>query len=350
MKVIQLNIENHINDKKLTINIIQANSGDSFLISYTGNDSKNHYLLIDGGIENTFKYGIKQLIDTIDEIDYTFITHVDNDHIGGILKLLDNESYSRKLKCIYFNTGHLIKSEESNLISENDGINLINKINSIGKITSNKQEITTKTVLDNFGLSISFLSPNLEEIQNFNKHYTLPKIDESLLISEESVIHSVETIEELSKNKFKEKSNDADFANSVSLALLISYDNKSLLFLGDAKDNVLIENIKKLGYSNKNRLNLDILKISHHGSKFHTSNEFLDLIDCNKFIVSTNGRYGHPKKEVLARILCHQNRVPNTTIHFYFNYEEESYDDTLSEEEQYKHNCICTYNTNLLEI
>ena len=72
-----------------------------------------------------------------------------------------------------------------------------------------------------------------------------------------------------------------------------------------------------MGYSKQNKLKVDIVKVSHHGSKDNTSNELLELIECNKFLISTDGKqHGHPDKEALARIICSQN---NPCFIFYYN-------------------------------
>ncbi len=323
---------------ELLLNILKAHSGDSFLITYIGTDTKKHYILIDGGIKSSYDYSIKQAISNIDKIDYTFITHIDRDHIGGILKLLNTENH-HKLKNLFFNSGHIIKISGTNLISENDGIELITKINELKTININKKEITTDTIIESFGLKISFLSPTLNEINNFNKTYTLPKIDEDLLISNSCMVKSITNLKELSEKKFSEKNIELDPANAVSLAMLLEYNEKKILLLGDAKDNVIIPQLKKT-YNSENKLKLDFIKLSHHGSKFHTSNEFLSLIECSNFIISTNGKYNHPTIEVLARILCHKNRQEKQKIKFYLNYSKDTYEHIPFSEIEDEYNCV----------
>ena len=53
-----------------------------------------------------------------------------------------------------------------------------------------------------------------------------------------------------------------------------------------------------------NILNIDILKIGHHGSKTSSSKEFINEINPNYSIISAgkNNRYGHPNKEVLNNL------------------------------------------------
>jgi beta-lactamase superfamily II metal-dependent hydrolase len=72
-----------------------------------------------------------------------------------------------------------------------------------------------------------------------------------------------------------------------------------MLFLGDAHDQVVADNIRTLGYSDTNKLKLDLVKISHHGSQHNTSSETLSL-DSPCYVISTDGsKHGLPNKGLL---------------------------------------------------
>ena len=53
---------------------------------------------------NTFKQSIKKVVQDIDYLDYIFLTHIDRDHIGGVLKLIES-SYQNKIKNILRSEG-----------------------------------------------------------------------------------------------------------------------------------------------------------------------------------------------------------------------------------------------------
>jgi len=333
-----------------SMQLLQALKGDSIYIEYNGNDEKKHSILIDGGMPNIFQKSLKTIVSSIDSLEYIFITHIDRDHIGGILKLLDSK-YADKIKNIYFNSGNLIGITNSTLVSESDGISLVKHINESSTIKTNKKEITIETQFDLNGLKISFLSPTYDAIINFNKSFSLGKIKEEALISASETIDTKETIFDLANIVFTEKKLIQDPANGVSLAMLLEYQSKSILLLGDAKDSIVINALKEKGYSINNKLVVDYIKLSHHGSKFHTSNELLNLIDCQHFLISANGTNGHPNIETLARIICHDERDNKQTLHFYFNYPKKQYMDKgirlLTEEEEKEYNCKCIYDKTL---
>lgn len=53
-------------------------------------------------------------------------------------------------------------------------------------------------------------------------------------------------------------------------------------------------------------MHVDLLKVAHHGSDHNLSNELLDLIDCDRYLISTSGaRHDHPNEIAIARILKH---------------------------------------------
>ncbi len=334
----------------LTLQILKAFSGDSLLLSYSGDDREEHHILIDGGMPNTYTKYIKKALRKIEQLDAVFITHIDKDHIGGILKLLDS-SQKNKVQNIFFNSGKMIKKSDSTMISESDGVALVDFINASDSFKSNREEITIESKpFEFFGLTISFLSPSYEALEVFNRAFSLGEVKEEGLISQsiEEKERSIDLERLLIERPFKEKRLQDDPANGVSLSMLIEYQSKKILLLGDAKDKVVIASLKSLGYSPQNRLKVDYLKLAHHGSKHHTSEEFLSLVESYHYIISTNGRYGHPNIETLARVLCHEGRDRSEKIYFYYNYPREVYEGSqsylLREEDEEKYNCEAIYN------
>jgi competence protein ComEC len=56
------------------------------------------------------------------------------------------------------------------------------------------------------------------------------------------------------------------------------------------------------------------LKVSHHGSKYATSEEFLQAVSPNEAVISVgkNNSYGHPAPEVIERLLKSGARIWRT--------------------------------------
>ncbi|WP_079509816.1 DNA internalization-related competence protein ComEC/Rec2 [Mesobacillus jeotgali] len=87
--------------------------------------------------------------------------------------------------------------------------------------------------------------------------------------------------------------------NDGSIVLLASIGGKRWLFTGDLG----FEGEKSVE-ENINGLDIDVLKVGHHGSKYSTSETFLSKIKPEYAIISSgkNNRYGHPSGEVLEKL------------------------------------------------
>ncbi|MBR6821372.1 MAG: DNA internalization-related competence protein ComEC/Rec2 [Bacilli bacterium] len=90
-----------------------------------------------------------------------------------------------------------------------------------------------------------------------------------------------------------------DNENDNSLLTYMNIYNTSILSLGDASSKVEDSLINKYKLSN-----IDIFKLSHHGSKSSTSKLFIDSINPKYSIISVGkkNRYGHPNKDVLGNL------------------------------------------------
>ena len=123
-------------------------------------------------------------------------------------------------------------------------------------------------------------------------------------------------------------------ANGSSIAMLAEYGGKSALLLADAHPDVVAQSIKRLCAARKiKRLQVDVVKVAHHGSKANTDEGLLNLIDCRNYLISTNGaQFKHPDKECLARIL--KFGKPDN---IYFNYRSTFTRPWIAKNAQQKH-------------
>lgn len=92
---------------------------------------------------------------------------------------------------------------------------------------------------------------------------------------------------------------EAKDENDESIVSYFSYDDVSYLWMGDAS--IDIEKQLLASY----QLDVDILKLGHHGSKTSSSYAFLDALRPKIGLISVGkkNRYGHPSTQVVAN--CH---------------------------------------------
>jgi len=95
--------------------------------------------------------------------------------------------------------------------------------------------------------------------------------------------------------------NNKDYSNENdnSSVIYIEISNNKFMFMGDASSTIEKEILDKY-----NLLDMDVLKVGHHGSKTSSSIEFINEINPKYSIISVgkNNRYGHPNKEVLDNL------------------------------------------------
>ncbi len=340
---------------------LKAGNGDCIWI--TIDESIN--ILIDGGFTKTYKDKIKSKVEKLrqnnQKLDLVVLTHYDNDHIGGISKLIEEESKYKSetiIKEIWFNAFEYakfpIKDEDDNLSATNQmkhktGANQELKFEkfikdikpyieygdliSIDKIKKPIEKdnmvilspYTDKDYKSNKDIKITLLSPNNDKLNDCKKkNYEKKKTGKKERDWDKSFDY-------LLKNEIEYKENhpnpqdflDSSITNGSSIAFILEYREKKYLFLGDAHIDLVIDSLKKLK-SQSYPLIFDFVKLSHHGSKNNINREFLSLFRTNQFVLLANGNksHWHPDKETLVLILDYYQNTKEK-IKFIFNHRVE---------------------------
>ena len=90
-----------------------------------------------------------------------------------------------------------------------------------------------------------------------------------------------------------------DNANNISVSILLSHGNNRFIFTGDAEEESESDMLE-----NGQSIAADVYKVSHHGSKTATTQEFLDNINPEYAVISCGDEnsYGHPHAQTLNRL------------------------------------------------
>ncbi|PIP27995.1 MAG: hypothetical protein COX29_03530 [Candidatus Moranbacteria bacterium CG23_combo_of_CG06-09_8_20_14_all_35_22] len=238
--------------RKLKIVFFDVGQGDAIMLSQGQNQ-----ILIDGGPSG--KIELEKLGRHIPfwdrKIEIVIATHPDQDHIGGLIDVMKNYE--------------------------------------IGKVIDNSVQSDSQ-VYKNY----------LEIIKNKNIKRLKGKAGINIKIKDAD-------LEILYPNAVLENppAGGPKNTNTDSLVAKLVYSESSFLFMGDLP----IE--KENDFINKNLdLKTQVLKVSHHGSKNATSEEFLDKIIPADAIISVgkNNRYGHPAGELLERLKARKINILRT--------------------------------------
>lgn len=327
----------------MKIKILKAGNGDSLFLSF--NDGyTNRNVLIDGGIEQTYYSEATNMggelqseIDLIrkrnESIDLLILTHIDNDHICGLLKWFELDNKAHELvKNVWFNSGKLIATYFNE--PENEDLQVGLKIFSdhqtgvheaieyenylIDKGIWDKKLIIQGQELEEFSVKIQILSPNEVQLKKLLKEYKGVTGDPAYTAGREKDWgkNIKDFIEEENRPDFN-FNQDNSVKNGSSISFILTLNDKRFLFLADSHPKGIVTQLKALGYSKDKPLEVEVMKVSHHGSKLNTHKELLEIVKTENYIISTDSSgHNHPNKRTLARIL---NVNPNAIFHF--NYE-----------------------------
>ena len=233
--------------KNLEIHFLDVGQGDScFIIT-----PEQKTILIDGGgnISNTFDVGKETLIPYLldkgyTKLDYVFISHFDQDHVGGILSIL------QELK--------------------------------VGQVFISKQGEKSENY-ETFLELVNEKKINVQEVKAGDK-VTIGDI----------TFHVLWPIE---------KQIEENILNNNAMVMKLQYRSFSMLFTGDIEE--IAE--KKILHIYKNDLDIlqsCVLKVAHHGSKSSSTEEFLKAVNGEVAIIGVgeNNMFGHPSNVVLERL------------------------------------------------
>lgn len=103
-------------------------------------------------------------------------------------------------------------------------------------------------------------------------------------------------------------------SNDTSIVAKLVFGENSFFFPGDASNKVEDQLLARSDFAVS--LASDILKVAHHGSKYSTSLQFLDIANPFLAVISCglNNSYGHPHQETLSNLENFAIKVLRTDI------------------------------------
>ena len=360
-----------------TIEMLPAAEGDALWIEY-GDEAAPKRLLIDCGRKGSYRAVAERLGDDPTLMFELFVlTHVDADHIAGAVPLLQDARLGPgRVKDIWFNEFRHLSPAEAEADPDSEGpagpdIMGAKQGEFFGAVLRerdypwNRHFGGTTVVVDDEGelprieldggMVLTLLSPSWTKLAEMRERWindlrgsgvepgdweralevlgthrpSLPDV----LSGEE--VEWPPHIEELAEEDFDP---DGSEPNGSSIAFLAEFDGRAVLFAGDAHAPLLASNIRRLIKARGDeRLKLDAFKMSHHCSARNNSHELLELLDCRRYLVSTNGsRHNHPDVKAVARVLAANE--DNVTLIFNYRSDETGPwdDDDLREQHNYE--------------
>lgn len=312
------------------IYFLPVKHGDAFIIECVRGDTQG-FVVVDGG-PRSCGFELKRKLNELGTPDLMVLTHYDEDHIGGILQLVDTclDDNMIPAKEVWANCAGHVEVAASKYTNAAHGMQLSVRLNELARQHGMvwRNDLHEGMEFDWPFASIEVISPT-EDVMKMVIEKQKDEARQLLNATPKDTIDLEKPLDKLAKEIPSEPNlkKENELANAASIAFILRCDNLSILMLGDSyPQNVERYLREEKGYSEENPLVVDFVKVSHHGSRNNTSNSLLDIIQCDKFIISTNGgngRSNHPDRTTIAHILCHTKRKMDTKVHLYFNYKLE---------------------------
>lgn len=326
----------------IEVEMLPAGHGDALLVRYRAGHGVAR-MLIDGGPSYTYDHLLDRLL-ALPPGDRHFellvITHIDGDHIDGIIRLLqeDLNSLGITFDDIWFNgtdqMNQVLAATDQMGAKQGEYLQALLKHHDLAwnvafgggpVMAAPKKPITLGS-----GAKVRLLSPHRDDLVALLNHWTKIIAGEGYRTGE-----TAEALKRLKKDRRlraladerdklgarrepQGETVDRSKANRSSIAFTLEVPRRKVLFGGDASHEVLKASIDEFTPASK-RLKLQAFKVPHHGSASNLSVSLLDRIDCKDFLISTNGSYfNHPDNAAIERII---QRADDANL--WFNYATE---------------------------
>jgi len=222
--------------ESITVHFIDVGQGDSIFIDTSGLD-----VLVDGGSRTAGDTVVEYLNNlSVVKIDLVVATHMDADHIGGLIAVLSSTIQ-------------------------------------VDEVPTNDQTHDSKTYEDFMALAKTH---PVKAAQRGDTYILTQNVNLTIL-------NPVQPLE-------------FDDQNENSVAMRLQIGGSSFLLMGDteasAESSILQSGLE---------IDSDVLKVGHHGSRYSTTEAFLNAVSPSIAVISAgeDNQFGHPHQETLDKLL-----------------------------------------------
>lgn len=356
--------------------MLEACEGDCLFIEFV-DEGCTFSMLIDTGPIACWESALRPFLDRLHDegkhIDVLLLSHYDADHIGGALRLFEDDGYSRLINQVWFNGPRQIVPSALDKAAKEDHQAYCRILSAYGwsfpasdEPISAQQAESLSAMLDRRsksvnafigGMAITGNTPSLQIAPGFWIDFLLPSEHrlkalsskfcreanqacrgialartpdaetafEAVLLGEdisedvtEDIAYTIPNLNHIKEWASCSNKKDLSDTNASSIAICIRFHGRRLLFPGDATGEDLATALAYWQEAHHETSDFDVVKMPHHGS-FQNCAKLLDTIDGKYFLFLTDGaKYAHPDKETLAKTVI---RPRNGMRFLLFNYE-----------------------------
>lgn len=312
------NLNSACSGQVFRLHALAAGNGDCLLIEY-GRQDDIRRVVIDGGTAGTFPRLSKLLDEHVErKLDLLVVTHIDSDHIAGILKLVAHPSFKRFTDIWFNGYEHLPTEPGLQPLGGRQGEMLTKELLDgrpwnrafEGKAVRLDDDGQPVSVVLDGGAKVTVLSPSVGNLAALRPRWDQEVRQAGLVHTQMmQLLPSLPSLQRmgsrpldvdaLASTAFRP---DDGLPNGSSIALLFEYAGKRVVLGADAFAGVLEASARAVSQSAE--LSIDVFKLPHHGSQKNVSLDLIKAIPAKTYLISTNGdRHQHPDAVSIARIL-----------------------------------------------
>jgi beta-lactamase superfamily II metal-dependent hydrolase len=325
---------------RLRLVTFQAAFGDCLMVEARA-DGWTRRVLIDGGPAGTYQAVLRPSLEAIartgGRIDAAVVSHIDNDHIAGMLDLFDELRARRadagepalppidRLWHNSFDTAvgdaglepavRSVLRDATGLAAAMPALGMV--LRGVGEgdalradafaLGIGAQPFADGRVLADGGrgtmfdgLAVTVVGPSAAILDRLRKEW----LAWLAAHREREAPDDPATAAAAAAARAAAVAADGSVPNLSSIALLVELGGRSILLTGDARADQVLEGMGEAGVLDAaGRRHVSILKMPHHGSIRNVSPAFLAAVTADTYVISADGRYGNPDYEALVLIV-----------------------------------------------
>jgi hypothetical protein len=344
----------------MKVEMLRARKGDCLLL-HGGSEDEPALILIDGGPAGTYEESLRPRLMRLREerqlgdderlvIDLVIVSHVDDDHINGIIDLFreikdEGGSALFEVKALWHNSFDDILNndevraqegqfgaasfaplaDEAGDQTEWDAAMLLAGVGQGQQLRELASEHLGITPNEDFGGGKLIQTPDtgrlVKEVGGIAFTVVAPRAEELLKLQRDHdkwLKKKREKGEPVTPASFLASLTDKSVANLSSIVVLAQADGRTMLLTGDARTDHVIIGLEKTGLiAPGGTMEVEILKMPHHGSDRNVDEAFLERVRGRSYLFSGNGEHGNPERKTVEMLLDAQ---PDAEMCLYFTY------------------------------
>jgi hypothetical protein len=334
-----------------SLDVIRARKGDCLIVHYGSKDDPR-LVMIDGGPRGVYGPHLRPRLEKIKEarglgkqeplaVDLLMVSHVDDDHIQGILDLTrdliqDNPQFVQVLSFWHNSFENIIGETPKELTaafkSQFGAASMAGEFSDLTVDADEEEEVIVSSlkVLASLQQGAQLRRDVVDKLQSpLNQEF-----DGGLILASEKgealdmdkgleftiagpMLPELKELHEKHQEWLKELDKggktpedvlsayvDKSVPNLSSIVVLAEAGGKRMLLTGDARGDKILKGLEFVGLMEKGgTIHVDVLKVPHHGSSNNLDDDFFERITADHYVFSGDGEHGNPERESLQMLL-----------------------------------------------